>query len=80
MNGQTAIQKNKGRLWNIQKNWVARCTKEINSIISLAKAANKQEKVFLHQQIGLTFKKEIRKNATFGARLYVVLKIGHFAK
>ena len=55
------LLENKRRLWNISAIWVTRSTQEIKSSISNGKGSKQQEKIFLHQKIGLTFKKKISK-------------------
>jgi hypothetical protein len=44
------------------------------------KSSIQQEEGSLRRQIGLKFKEGTNKNATFGAQLCMVLKLGHFGK
>jgi len=57
VNGETAI----GKQTETVKYFSNLGDKKLNPVFPMAKAANNKKKIFLHQQIGLTFKKRISK-------------------
>jgi hypothetical protein len=77
---QIIIDQNSRRMWNICtflgsiKTNDTRCTREIKSRFTAAKAAFKKNSI--HQQIALTFEEETSKALHKGVRLCKVQKLG----
>jgi hypothetical protein len=55
----------------------ARCTQEIKSMIVMAKAAFYRKKTLFTSKLDSNSRK---KTITFGAQIFMVLKLGHFEK
>ena len=53
------------------------CTREIKAVIAIAQPAFNKKKVLFTSKLDGNWRKKVVR-ATFGAQVYMVLKLGHF--